>query len=99
MPLKPLKILVAPNGFKESMSATEAARAISLGLRQASGKIEVVEAPLADGGSGTVEAIIRAAGGEIYRARVENPRGAPVMACYGMLADRRTAVIEMAAGS
>jgi glycerate 2-kinase len=97
--MHPLKILVAPNGFKESMSAIEASRAITRGLMQVTKNVIIEETPLADGGSGTVDAIVGATGGKYFRSRVRGPRGTLVTARYGLLPDNRTAVIEMAASS
>lgn len=94
-----LRLLVAPGGLKESMSPSEAARAIALGLREVAPHAEIMKAPLADGGVGTVDAILSSVGGKRLQARVSDPRGRPVMARYGLLADGKTAVIEMAASS
>ncbi len=93
------KILVAPSSFKESMSATEAARAIEAGLLDTAPNATIVKAPLADGGSGTVDAILSAVGGERHQARVYDPRGRAVIARYGMLPDGISAIIEIAAST
>ncbi|MCS6884932.1 MAG: glycerate kinase [Acidobacteriota bacterium] len=97
--MKKNKILIAPSGFKESISATAAAQAIEAGLRDVTNDITTIKAPLADGGSGTVDAILSAVGGEKLQARVLDPRGRPVIARYGLLADGTSAVIEIAASS
>jgi glycerate 2-kinase len=81
------------------MSAIEASRAITRGLMQVTKNVIIEETPLADGGSGTVDAIVGATGGKYFRSRVRGPRGTLVTARYGLLPDNRTAVIEMAASS
>jgi glycerate kinase len=94
-----MKVVVAPDSFKGSLSATLAARALARGVRKAAPGVKVVEAPIADGGEGTVEAMVAATGGRFVEARVEDPLGRPVKARYGILPGGRTAVIEMAAAS
>jgi glycerate kinase len=94
-----LKIVVAPNSFKGSLSASQAAAAIARGVRQARPDAEVVEIPVADGGEGTVEALVSARKG-IYRwVEVEGPLGDPVQAAYGLIDDGRTGVVELASAS
>ncbi len=87
------RILVAPDKFKGSVTAAEAAAAIAAGLRAARGDLEVVELPVADGGDGTVAAVV-AAGFDPVRAVVEGPTGEPVDATYAVRDG--TAVIELA---
>lgn len=94
-----MKILIAPDSFKGSLSAQESAEAIKAGLEESGLQAEFVLAPLADGGEGTVGTIVRAGQGRIVRARVTGPLGKPVKAYYGILEDQETAVIEMAAAS
>jgi len=94
-----MKIVIAPNAFKESLSAWEASRALRTGLRRALPAAELILAPVADGGDGTVETLVRVTGGRMRRARVDDPLGRPIQAGYGVLGDRKTAVIEMAAAS
>lgn len=94
-----MKIIVAPNSFKGSISATQAAMAITRGVRQAFPDAEVVEIPVADGGDGTVEALVSARHGTYESVNVEGPLGDPVLASYGLLDDRRTAVVELATAS
>lgn len=94
-----MKILIAPNGFKESMTALQAAQAISRGLSKVTNKHSISLLPLADGGSGTVEAIVSAVGGEIKSARVLGPRGNSLTTAYGLIDGGKTAVIEIAAAS
>jgi glycerate 2-kinase len=94
-----MKIIIAPDSFKESLSSIEAARQIGAGFREIFPDAEILELPVADGGEGTVEALVAATGGEIRKARVSGPMGTPVEAFYGVSGNGRTAVIEMAAAS
>jgi len=91
--------LVAPQEFKGTLTAAEAAAALAEGLRQGAPGVELDVAPLADGGPGTVEALLAGVGGERVTRTVQGPLGAPVQATYGLLDAGRTAVIEMAAAS
>ena len=88
--------MVAPQAFKGSMTAMEAARAMAEGVRRALAHAEVALAPVADGGDGTVEALVDATGGTYRTSRVTGPLGEPVQARWGLLGDGETAVIEMA---
>ncbi len=94
-----LKVIVAPNSFKGSLSASEAAAAIARGVRQARPEAEVIEIPVADGGEGTVEALVSAKKGTYRSAEVEGPLGDPVQATYGLIDDGATGVVELAAAS
>ena len=96
---EPQRILIAPQEFKGSLSAVEAAAALFAGARQVVPDADYDLAPVADGGPGTVDAITQAAGGRISIARVDGPLGAPVDARWSRIDDGRTAVIEMAAAS
>ncbi|MHB0911909.1 MAG: glycerate kinase [Armatimonadota bacterium] len=93
-----MKIVIAPDSFKGSLTASEVADAVAVGLLRAVPNAELDIVPLADGGEGTVEALVRAAGGQVRRMRVTGPLGEPVDAFYGLLNDG-TAVVEMAAAS
>lgn len=93
-----MKIVIAPDSFKESLSAPEVAAAIARGWRQIFPQAQIVLRPMADGGEGTVEALLAAVGGERRECRVRGPLGAPVKAHWGWLGEA-TAVIEMAAAS
>ena len=86
-----MKVVVAPNAFKGSLTAPEAAAAIARGVRQAMPDAEVVEVPVADGGDGTVEALVTARRGEFHDVEVEGPLGRPVSARYGLIDAGRTA--------
>ena len=90
-------ILVAPDDFKGAFSAPRVAAAIARGVRSAG--VEADELPVADGGDGTMEALLRALGGERREETVTGPLGGPVAATWAMLADGRTAVVEMAQAS
>jgi glycerate kinase len=94
-----MRIIVAPDSFKGSLSAVAAARAMARGIRAVFPEAEVVELPIADGGEGTVEALVAATGGALRQADVRGPLGEPVRAAWGVLGDGRTAAIEMAAAS
>ena len=93
-----MKILVAPDSFKESIDAANAAKAIARGIRDVLPAAEIVLLPIADGGEGTVDALITSGNGRFIETWVSGPLGEPVLARWGILADN-TAVIEMAAAS
>lgn len=92
----PRRVLVAPDKFKGSLTAVEAAEAIARGLRRSLPSVMVDTLPFADGGEGTVDAVV-AAGGTRHTATVSGPDGEPVSAHWALLG--RTAVIEMAQAS
>lgn len=94
-----MRIVLAPDSFKESLSAAQVCAALAEGLRRELPEVEVVTVPMADGGEGTVDALVDATGGERWTSRVTGPLGEPVEATWGMLGDGTTAVIEMAAAS
>lgn len=94
-----MKIVIAPDSFKESLSAEFVARAIAAGVRDAMPEAEIVCVPMADGGEGTLDAVLSATCGERRSSEVEGPLGQPVIAQWGWLPDKATAVIEMAAAS
>jgi glycerate kinase len=94
-----VKIVIAPDKFKEALSAREVARAIERGIRKVVPGAAIDLVPMADGGEGTVEALLAATGGGGRRTVVTDPLGNPVEASWGMLGDGRTAVLEMAAAS
>jgi glycerate kinase len=91
-----MNIIVAPDSFKGSLTALEAADAIVQGVRDVLPDAEIVSIPLADGGEGTVEALVRATEGKIAKAKVTGPMGEPVEARFGLLGDDVTGVVEMA---
>lgn len=94
-----MKIVIAPDSFKESLSAAGVASALARGLRQALPEVELVECPLGDGGEGTLDAVLAATGGEARQAQVTGPLGEPVKARWGWLAEQGTAFVEMASAS
>lgn len=94
-----MKIVIAPDSFKESLSALEVATAIEAGFRQVFPDAQIVKVPIADGGEGTVQALVDAVGGAIRCVEVIGPEGTPVQAAYGFSARLGLAVIEMAAAS
>lgn len=93
-----MKIVVAPDSFKESLTAAAAAAAMARGVRAACPEAEVVCLPVADGGEGTVDALVQAEGGEYVVTVVRGPLGQPVRARWGLLPGKK-AVIEMSAAS
>ncbi|MGG1880096.1 glycerate kinase [Paenibacillus cisolokensis] len=94
-----MKIVIAPDSFKESLSALEAAEAIEKGFRSVFPDADYYKMPMADGGEGTVRSLVDATGGTIMERVVTGPLGEPVQAFFGITGDGRTAIIEMAAAS
>ena len=93
-----MKILIAAGAFKQSLTAAEACAAIARGLEQSGLGADVEQLPIADGGNGTLDALL-AAGGQRLTLPVQDPLGRPIQADYGLLDGGRTAVIEMALAS
>ncbi|QNH14999.1 glycerate kinase [Xanthomonas sp. SS] len=94
-----MKIVIAPDSFKESLSALEAATQIEAGFREVFPAWSYVKVPVADGGEGTVAALVAATGGRVVGRTVTGPLGAPVEAFFGITGDGRTGIVEMAAAS
>ncbi|MFT7827002.1 glycerate kinase [Priestia megaterium] len=94
-----MKIVIAPDSFKESLTALHVCEAVEKGIKIHFPNAEISKVPMADGGEGTVQSLVDATGGEIIQARVTGPLGKEVEAFYGILGDGNTAVIEMAAAS
>ncbi|WP_031406478.1 glycerate kinase [Geobacillus vulcani] len=94
-----MRIVIAPDSFKESLSALEVAKAVERGFREVFPDAEYIKVPMADGGEGTVRSLVDATGGCIVETEVTGPLGEPVRAFFGLLGDGKTAVIEMAAAS
>ncbi len=92
-----MRIVVAPQALKGSLTATEAGQAIALGIHAIYPEAEVKIIPMADGGEGTAQALVDATSGEIIAQTVTGPLDQPVDAFYSILGDGKTAVIEMAA--
>ena len=93
-----MRVVIAPQEFKGSLTAVQATQAIADGLRRALPDAELVLVPMADGGPGTVEAVVTAKGGRWLKTAVRGPLGSPVEAAWGII-DGDTAVIEMATAS
>ncbi|KMK75118.1 glycerate kinase [Alkalihalobacillus pseudalcaliphilus] len=94
-----MKIVIAPDSFKGSLSAKEVAVQIEKGIKKADTKIESVLVPVADGGEGTMESLVAATDGKIIEQMVKGPLMQPVKAAYGVLGDNQTCVVEMASAS
>jgi len=95
--LAELPALVAPDKFKGTLSAREVAAAVARGLR--AGGHEAVELPVADGGDGTLDALMSTLDGSLERASVSDALGRPVEASFGLIDDGKTAIVEMAQAS
>lgn len=94
-----MKIVIAPDSWKESLSALQVATQIETGFRDIFPDAQYVKLPVADGGEGTVDAMVAATGGQRISLRVTGPQGYPIDAFYGLSGDGRCAIIEMAAAS
>ncbi|MFQ6590057.1 MULTISPECIES: glycerate kinase [Pseudomonas] len=94
-----MKIIIAPDSFKDSLSAEGVAQAIAEGLAEVWPDAQCVQCPMADGGEGTVDAVLAACNGELRRQWVRGPLGGTVEARWGWLAASHTAMIEMAEAS
>jgi glycerate 2-kinase len=92
-----MRILIAPQSLKGSLTAAEAGSAIAQGVQAVFPMAEIEVVPVADGGEGTVQALVDASGGKILQKVVTGPLGEPVQAFFGLMGDGSTAVIEMAA--
>ncbi|HSP54729.1 MAG TPA: glycerate kinase [Dehalococcoidia bacterium] len=93
-----MRIVVAPQEFKGTLTAAHAAEAIAKGVRRAVPEATIDQAPLSDGGPGLVDAVLASRPGRRVRSRVQDPLGRPLRACWALL-DEGTAVIEMAAAA
>ena len=94
-----MKIVIAPDSYKESLSALEAADAMERGFHSVFPEAEYKKMPMADGGEGTVQSLVDATKGKIEERIVTGPLGKQVKAFFGLMGDGETAVIEMAAAS
>lgn len=96
-----ISVLVAPSGFKESLTVKDVTDAIANGIARALPDAVVLRAPMVDGGEGTTEVLVDATGGQIHRCRVIGPTGVPIDSHFGILGGSgpRTAIIEMAAAA
>jgi glycerate kinase len=94
-----MRVVIAPDSFKECLSASAVAEALAAGWWRVYPAADLRLVPMADGGEGTVEALVAATGGRLVETTVPGPLGEPVSAQYGVLGGQRTAVIEMARAS
>ena len=94
-----MKFVLAPDSFKESMTSMEACLAMERGIKKVFEDAECIKVPMADGGEGTVDALVNATDGEFVEVEVTDPLGRRINARYGILGDGNTAVIEMAKAS
>ncbi len=94
-----MKILIAPNAFKNSLDAWQVAQAIRQGLQESRLQASCLLQPIADGGDGMLDMMLHQTEGEKRYAMVEAPLGRPVEAAYGLIHNRKTAIIEMAEAS
>ncbi len=94
-----MKVVIAPDSFKESLTAKQVCDAIQAGLARVWHDAKFVAIPVADGGEGTVQSLVDATQGRLVEVKVMGPQGKRVEAFYGILGDNQTAVIEMAAAS
>ena len=94
-----MKIVIAPDSFKESLTALEVANAIETGFKRIFPNAEYVKLPMADGGEGTVQSLVDATQGRLIEAEVTAPLGNQVKSFFGLSGDGKTAIIEMAAAS
>lgn len=98
MDISGMKILIAIDSFKGSLTSPEAGRAAAEGIRRVLPEADIAVKPVADGGEGTVEALVSGLGGHMTEAEVSDPLGRPITAVYGIL-PYNTAVMEMSATS
>lgn len=94
-----MKIVIAPDSFKESLTALEVANAIETGFKRIFPNAEYVKLPMADGGEGTVQSLVDATQGRLIETEVTAPLGNQVKSFFGLSGDGKTAIIEMAAAS
>ena len=91
-----MKILIAPDSFKETLTATDAANAIEEGFLDIFPEANILKLPIADGGEGTVDVLVTATQGKYFSTKVSGPTGEYINAKWGMLGNSKTAVIEIA---
>lgn len=94
-----MKIVIAPDSFKESLTALEVAQAIETGFAKIFPNARYIKVPMADGGEGTVQSLVDASGGTLQKSTVIAPLANPVCTTFGLSGDGKTAIIEMAAAS
>jgi len=96
---RPVKIVCAPDSFKETLTAAEAADAMAAGVADIDPDIEVDRCPVADGGEGTMDTLLSALGGDQRTIMVTGPLGGPIEATFGITADGGTGIVELARAS
>lgn len=96
---KDLTIVLAPDSFKESMTAKEVCESMEAGIKKINKNITCIQVPMADGGEGTMQSLVDATGGKIYSLNVVGPLGDEVKAEYGILGDGEIGILEMASAS
>ena len=94
-----MKVVIAPDSFKDSLSAHGIAQAIALGWQQVFPDAEIIQCPMADGGEGSIEAVLEVCSGKWREQIVQGPLGEPVLAKWGWLDAKKIAIIEMAQAS
>ncbi|AAX87154.1 glycerate kinase [Haemophilus influenzae] len=94
-----MKFVIAPDSFKESLTALEVATAIETGFKRVFPDADYVKLPMADGGEGTVQSLVDATQGKLIECEVTAPLGDKVKSFFGLSGDGKTAIIEMAAAS
>lgn len=94
-----MKVIISPDSFKGTLTALEAAQAIEKGIKQVNEDVETILMPVADGGEGTVDALVLATNGHYVKTTVLDPLGREIEASFGVLGNRSTCVIEMASAS
>lgn len=94
-----MKVVIAPDSFKDSLSAHGIAQAIALGWQQVFPNAEIIQCPMADGGEGSIEAVLEVCSGQWREQLVQGPLGESVLAKWGWLDAKKTAIIEMAQAS
>ncbi|TGV22774.1 glycerate kinase, partial [Mesorhizobium sp. M00.F.Ca.ET.186.01.1.1] len=91
-----MKVVIAPDSFKGSLTAKQAGEAIRAGVQRACPQAEVVVSPMADGGEGTMQCLVDATNGKVLTAQAMDPLGRTIAAQFGILGDGVTCVIELA---
>ena len=94
-----MKIIIAPDSFKGSLTSAEAGEAIAAGIKEILPECRIQAIKAADGGEGTIRALMEVLGGRIQEAEVHDPLMRPIKAIYGISEDGTTAMIEMSAAS
>lgn len=94
-----MKFVLAPDSFKESMTAKEVCQAMEKGIKKVLPDADIISVLMADGGEGTMDSLVDATNGKKYAVEVTGPLGKQVTAHYGILGDQKTAIIEMAEAS